>query len=165
MYSPFIHTLGTFHGIQSWNIRETHHLRSNTCLGCYLVARALTTCAADDPAAGMGNAEPPSSTPPARRRNGRLQACEPCRKRKVSCDHAFPACRRCRTQGNPDGCIYVASKQTGRRQTGRRVDDIAGATATAAGAAGKRLVEVISSITTDSDLPSNYLSKVSMQHN
>lgn len=62
-----------------------------------------------------------SSTPasalgtPGRRRNGRLQACEPCRKRKVSCDHAFPACRRCRARNNPNGCVYLGVEETTRK--------------------------------------------------
>lgn len=41
-----------------------------------------------------------------RRRNGRLVACNPCRSRKVACDHSRPICTRCirRRQGNR--CIY-----------------------------------------------------------
>jgi len=29
------------------------------------------------------------------RRNGKLQACEPCRKSKLRCDHVLPYCGRC----------------------------------------------------------------------
>ncbi|KAK2598672.1 hypothetical protein N8I77_012067 [Diaporthe amygdali] len=64
---------------------------------------------------------PPSSTSasalgtPGRRRNGRLQACEPCRQRKVSCDHAFPVCRRCRARNKHGGCVYLGVEKTSRK--------------------------------------------------
>jgi Zn(2)-Cys(6) binuclear cluster domain-containing protein/transcription factor-like protein len=42
-----------------------------------------------------------------RRPNGRPQACEPCRKRKVACDNRQPVCRRCeKTSRGPD-CQYI----------------------------------------------------------
>ncbi|KAK3936095.1 zinc finger transcription factor YRR1 [Diplogelasinospora grovesii] len=41
-----------------------------------------------------------------RRRNGRQQACEPCRRRKVSCGHEVPVCQRCRRHNRPRDCIY-----------------------------------------------------------
>lgn len=41
-------------------------------------------------------------------RNGRLQACEPCRKRKLACDHALPACSRCRKRDQVADCTYVS---------------------------------------------------------
>ncbi|KXJ90702.1 hypothetical protein Micbo1qcDRAFT_148688 [Microdochium bolleyi] len=44
---------------------------------------------------------------PYRRPNGRPQACEPCRKRKVSCDHTHPICRRCIKRNQQSECIYV----------------------------------------------------------
>ncbi|KAH0489918.1 hypothetical protein TgHK011_001409 [Trichoderma gracile] len=37
-----------------------------------------------------------------KRKNGRPQACEPCRRRKVACDHRTPICSRCRRGGIPD---------------------------------------------------------------
>ncbi|PTB63102.1 fungal-specific transcription factor domain-containing protein [Trichoderma citrinoviride] len=37
-----------------------------------------------------------------KRRNGRPQACEPCRRRKVACDHRTPTCSRCRRGGIAD---------------------------------------------------------------
>ncbi|TDZ21161.1 hypothetical protein Cob_v006000 [Colletotrichum orbiculare MAFF 240422] len=43
------------------------------------------------------------------RKNGRPQACEPCRKRKVACDHTQPVCNRCRKSKNPEGCEYILS--------------------------------------------------------
>ncbi|KAI0862263.1 hypothetical protein F4860DRAFT_122103 [Xylaria cubensis] len=46
-----------------------------------------------------------------RRPNGRPQACEPCRKRKVACDHTQPICNRCRKRRQTDDCIYLASAQ------------------------------------------------------
>lgn len=42
-----------------------------------------------------------------RRRNGRRQACEPCRSRKVACDHSLPTCQRCRTRKTTDKCVYL----------------------------------------------------------
>ncbi|KAF2631836.1 hypothetical protein BU25DRAFT_445890 [Macroventuria anomochaeta] len=40
------------------------------------------------------------------RRNGKLQACEPCRKGKLRCDHMMPHCGRCLKRGKTDKCIY-----------------------------------------------------------
>ncbi|KAH7305178.1 hypothetical protein B0I35DRAFT_444120 [Stachybotrys elegans] len=45
-----------------------------------------------------------------RRRNGRLQACDPCRSRKVACDHAQPVCLRCRRREQESECTYTASE-------------------------------------------------------
>ena len=42
-----------------------------------------------------------------RRRNGRTQACEPCRRRKVSCGHEVPVCVRCRRRDTKSECVYV----------------------------------------------------------
>ncbi|KAI0460604.1 hypothetical protein F5B21DRAFT_510811 [Xylaria acuta] len=46
-----------------------------------------------------------------RRPNGRPQACEPCRKRKVACDHTQPICSRCRKRRQTDDCVYLVSAQ------------------------------------------------------
>ncbi|KAJ4991457.1 hypothetical protein SVAN01_03104 [Stagonosporopsis vannaccii] len=40
------------------------------------------------------------------RRNGKLQACEPCRKGKLRCDHMMPHCGRCVKKGKTDKCVY-----------------------------------------------------------
>lgn len=40
------------------------------------------------------------------RRNGKLQACEPCRKGKLRCDHIMPYCGRCLKKGKSDKCVY-----------------------------------------------------------
>ena len=42
-----------------------------------------------------------------RRRNGRKQACEPCRRRKVACDHGVPVCQRCRRRSTAGDCVYL----------------------------------------------------------
>lgn len=47
-----------------------------------------------------------------RRRNGRPQACDPCRRRKVSCDHAQPVCHRCRRRNQADECVYTLSSHS-----------------------------------------------------
>ena len=46
-------------------------------------------------------------TRPPRRRNGRQQACEPCRRRKVSCGHEVPVCQRCKRSSSANKCIYL----------------------------------------------------------
>ncbi|PYH41252.1 uncharacterized protein BP01DRAFT_306267 [Aspergillus saccharolyticus JOP 1030-1] len=48
--------------------------------------------------------------PPLRRKNGRQPACEPCRRRKLACDHELPACRRC--QRLSMDCFYLANPLT-----------------------------------------------------
>ncbi|KAF2265082.1 hypothetical protein CC78DRAFT_211996 [Lojkania enalia] len=40
------------------------------------------------------------------RRNGKLQACEPCRKGKLRCDHMMPTCGRCARRARHNQCIY-----------------------------------------------------------
>ncbi|KAM3561836.1 hypothetical protein MY1884_002173 [Beauveria asiatica] len=44
-----------------------------------------------------------------RRRNGRPQACEPCRRRKVGCDHQLPACARCQKGRIEHRCVYLVA--------------------------------------------------------
>ncbi|KLO79029.1 uncharacterized protein LW93_4352 [Fusarium fujikuroi] len=53
------------------------------------------------------------SSPLVTRRNGKKQACEPCRRRKVACDHGYPICRRCRKRPNgTSACYYASPEQT-----------------------------------------------------
>jgi hypothetical protein len=54
----------------------------------------------------------PGNTPLLRRPNGRLQACEPCRKRKVACDHTHPVCRRCQAGKKATQCEYIVDTRT-----------------------------------------------------
>ena len=49
-------------------------------------------------------------SPLPRRLNGRLQACDPCRRRKVACDHGQPVCKRCRDRSEAAKCVYLANK-------------------------------------------------------
>ncbi|KAF5243408.1 hypothetical protein FANTH_8230 [Fusarium anthophilum] len=51
------------------------------------------------------------SSPLVTRRNGKKQACEPCRRRKVACDHGYPVCRRCRKRPNGVSACYYASPE------------------------------------------------------
>ncbi|KXJ86956.1 hypothetical protein Micbo1qcDRAFT_152534 [Microdochium bolleyi] len=44
-----------------------------------------------------------------RRLNGRLQACDPCRQRKVPCDHGQPVCQRCIRKKGESQCTYTIS--------------------------------------------------------
>ncbi|OJJ98281.1 hypothetical protein ASPACDRAFT_1871775 [Aspergillus aculeatus ATCC 16872] len=48
--------------------------------------------------------------PPLRRKNGREPACEPCRRRKLACDHELPGCRRCERLSMK--CVYLANPLT-----------------------------------------------------
>ena len=48
----------------------------------------------------------------ARRRNGKQQACEPCRRGKVACDHSLPYCDRCRRKKVTERCVYLDAPMT-----------------------------------------------------
>ncbi|KAI0598429.1 hypothetical protein F4775DRAFT_183897 [Biscogniauxia sp. FL1348] len=50
-----------------------------------------------------------SEAPVLRRPNGRPQACEPCRRRKVACDHSQPICNRCRKRRIGEDCVYLVA--------------------------------------------------------
>lgn len=50
---------------------------------------------------------------PIRRRNGKQQACEPCRKRKLACDHDYPTCHRCQRRKISQQCIYLQPSKAG----------------------------------------------------
>ncbi|KAK2032885.1 fungal-specific transcription factor domain-containing protein [Colletotrichum zoysiae] len=55
------------------------------------------------------------------RKNGRPQACEPCRRRKVACDHAQPVCNRCRKSKRPgEVCEYILDGSPAPRETPRQ---------------------------------------------
>ena len=47
-----------------------------------------------------------------RRRNGKSQACEPCRKRKQACDHSLPVCLTCRRRKTTKDCVYLPAPMT-----------------------------------------------------
>lgn len=46
------------------------------------------------------------------RRNGRQQACEPCRRLKLRCDHGAPHCGRCTRRKMTEKCIYHPAPMT-----------------------------------------------------
>ncbi|KAE8452858.1 hypothetical protein EG329_013130 [Mollisiaceae sp. DMI_Dod_QoI] len=46
------------------------------------------------------------------RRNGKKQACEPCRKGKLACDHGVPFCGRCVRRKTTSRCIYHPNPMT-----------------------------------------------------
>ncbi|TVY65620.1 hypothetical protein LSUE1_G008261 [Lachnellula suecica] len=48
----------------------------------------------------------------ARRRNGKQQACEPCRKAKIACDHSLPVCERCKRRKVAERCVYLDAPMT-----------------------------------------------------
>lgn len=43
--------------------------------------------------------------------NGRLRACDPCRRQKLSCNHALP-CQRCSRKKDPTQCTYQGEPHT-----------------------------------------------------
>jgi hypothetical protein len=49
---------------------------------------------------------------PTFRRNGKLQACEPCRLRKIRCDHVLPTCGRCIKMNRAAQCHYHSAPLT-----------------------------------------------------
>jgi hypothetical protein len=49
------------------------------------------------------------------RRNGKQQACEPCRKGKLACDHGSPFCGRCVRRKTTNKCIYHPAPMTRSR--------------------------------------------------
>ncbi|GJD03041.1 fungal specific transcription factor [Colletotrichum higginsianum] len=51
----------------------------------------------------------PASSPLRYRKNGRLQACDPCRRRKVACDHVSPVCSNCKRRRQAEPCEYTVS--------------------------------------------------------
>ena len=79
--------------------------------------------------------EAPSHNLP-RRRNGKQQSCEPCRKAKTACDHGIPRCSRCIRKDIGDQCIYHPAPMTGPKGSpgvakgSRRTDDAASTTST-----------------------------------
>lgn len=48
----------------------------------------------------------------ARRRNGLLASCDPCRQRKIGCDHRKPTCKRCERRGQTSRCVYRSTPLT-----------------------------------------------------
>lgn len=46
------------------------------------------------------------------RRNGKKQACEPCRKGKLACDHGSPFCGRCTRRKTTSKCVYHPAPMT-----------------------------------------------------
>jgi hypothetical protein len=75
----------------------------------------------------------PASPPVLRRPNGRMQACDPCRTRKVACDHQQPVCRRCISRGQEDECVYTSSlprKPLSLKQLASRDPGVAAGTTT-----------------------------------
>jgi hypothetical protein len=55
---------------------------------------------------------PPKENRIGYRRNGKKQACEPCRKGKLACDHGAPFCGRCVRRKTTAKCIYHPAPMT-----------------------------------------------------
>ena len=53
---------------------------------------------------------PQTSAPVPSRLNGRPPACDPCRSRKLACDHQQPICGRCKRLKREDKCVFSASR-------------------------------------------------------
>ncbi len=58
-----------------------------------------------------------------RRPNGRLAACNPCRARKVSCDHRQPACTRCLKKDQGARCFYSGPCPRKSREASSQLSD------------------------------------------
>jgi hypothetical protein len=58
---------------------------------------------------------PPKENEIGYRRNGKKQACEPCRKGKLACDHGAPFCGRCVRRKTTARCIYHPAPMTKSR--------------------------------------------------
>lgn len=58
-----------------------------------------------------------STSAHANRRNGTAPSCEPCRKRKIRCDHQRPVCGRCHRRGLSVQCFYHPAPLTRRRNS------------------------------------------------
>ena len=52
-----------------------------------------------------------------RRRNGKQQACEPCRKSKQRCDHTMPVCYRCKRRRVASECKYGPSSKLSTKRS------------------------------------------------
>lgn len=64
------------------------------------------------------------ASPLVTRRNGKKQACEPCRRRKVACDHGYPVCRRCVKRPNGEStCYYAAPGHSSQPEHAKRAPD------------------------------------------
>ncbi|CAH0002545.1 unnamed protein product, partial [Clonostachys byssicola] len=64
------------------------------------------------------------ASPLVTRRNGKKQACEPCRRRKVACDHGYPVCRRCMKRPNGEStCYYAAPGHPTQPEHAKRASD------------------------------------------
>lgn len=66
---------------------------------------------------------------PLRRLNGRLQACDQCRARKVACDHTRPVCTRCLKRNQASECTYTVGAVLQPRRRPRRQKANAASTA------------------------------------
>ena len=55
-----------------------------------------------------------------RRPNGRPQACDPCRRRKVACGHGQPVCMRCTFRNQERDCTYKYTAGHGSRPSRSR---------------------------------------------
>lgn len=74
----------------------------------------------------MEDAEETIKTTLPRRLNGRLAACDPCRARKVACDHTRPICNRCRRRADGTDCVYSGQEPRPRSsRPSRRVAEVA----------------------------------------
>ncbi|RAL07260.1 uncharacterized protein BO97DRAFT_263008 [Aspergillus homomorphus CBS 101889] len=71
---------------------------------------------------------------PLRRRNGRQPACEPCRRRKLACDHGLPSCSRCERLSIK--CLYLANPLT----KAKSISDTAEATPDSSVSSGNSII-------------------------
>lgn len=66
------------------------------------------------------------------RRNGKLSSCEPCRKRKLACDHEAP-CSRCVRRKHANDCFYHPSPMSKKAAQGQGINGTSNSTIVPAG--------------------------------
>ncbi|KAJ0158812.1 hypothetical protein CTA2_10860, partial [Colletotrichum tanaceti] len=82
----------------------------------------------------------PASSPPRYRKNGRLQACDPCRRRKVACDHVTPVCSNCKRRRRAEPCEYTVHTPTRMRSAARAASSAQATSRSASITAGSETV-------------------------
>ncbi|KAI0162208.1 hypothetical protein GGR57DRAFT_314712 [Xylariaceae sp. FL1272] len=73
-----------------------------------------------------------------RRSNGRIPACEPCKQRKVACDHNRPTCSRCVKRGQETECVYLGHESSRPFGSRRHAQDVSPASPTGLSATSRQ---------------------------
>ncbi|KAH9904969.1 hypothetical protein F4778DRAFT_53201 [Xylariomycetidae sp. FL2044] len=74
-----------------------------------------------------------------RRSNGKIPACEPCKKRKVACDHVRPICTRCISRNQQLECVYVGDENPRPNKRRHPADALSPSSSVASGTPAPRV--------------------------